>query len=211
MIKIGVLGSTRGSDLPAIVESINNGELKGLAEIAIIISNKKDSGILKKAESYGIENYFVNPKDRDGKKLERIQYDIKIDEIFGNHNVELVTLIGYMRYNSNWFVDQWRNKCMNIHPSLLPVYAGWMDLDIHEEVIKKGCKITGCSLIFIDEGADTGPIILKKTVPVYCDDSVDSLKARVQGAEQEIYPKGIKLYAEGRLKIEGGKVTILNK
>ena len=96
---------------------------------------------------------------------------------------------------------------MNIHPSLLPAYAGEMDLNVHEEVIKRGCKITGCSLIFIDEGADTGPIILQKTVPVLYGDTPDTLKERVQKAEQEIYTKGIKLYALGKLKVEGRRVV----
>ena len=98
---------------------------------------------------------------------------------------------------------------MNIHPSLLPAYAGGMDLNVHEEVLKRGCKITGCSLIFIDEGADTGPIILQKAVDVKDDDTADSLKERVQKAEQEILIEGIKLFAEKRLKVEGNSVRVL--
>ncbi len=208
MMNIGILGSTKGSDLPAIVESIDHGELKGLVEIAVIISNNKNSGILEKARTYGIKNYFVSPMDKDGKKFERTQYDIKIDEILENNYAELLINIGWMELYGGWFVDKWRNKCMNMHPSLLPAFAGKMDLDVHREVLKRGCKITGCSLIFVDEGKDTGPIILQEPVPVYWDDDVDSLKTRVQKEEQKMYPRGIELCAKGKLKVEGRKVLI---
>ena len=210
MIKIGVIGSTKGSDLPAIVECIRDGELKGLAEIVVVISNKKNSGILEKARTYGIENYFVNPKNKDCKKLERIQYDIKIDEILDKFYVELTVLIGYDKLFSGEFVSKRENKIMNIHPSLLPDFPG-MDRDVHKRVLHSMRKVSGCTLHFVDKGKDTGPIILKKVVSVYENDDVDSLRARVQKEEQEIYHEGIRLYAEGKLKIEGRKVIILDK
>ncbi len=211
VLKIGVFGSTRGSDLPAVVESTRNGELKGLAEVAIVISDNANAGILDKARDYGIEDKYISPLDELGIKLSKEQYDRAVNNVLYYFDVGLVAMIGYMKLTSNWFVDEWRNKCMNIHPSLLPAFAGKMDLNVHEEVIKRGCKISGCTLIFIDEGADTGPIILQEPVPVlYGDtpDTPDTLKAKVQAVEQKILPEGIKLYAEGRLRVEGNEVYI---
>ncbi len=201
MLNIGVLGSTNGSDLPAIVGSINKGELKGLARIAVVISDR-ESKILKKAEGFSIESYYVSSKG-----MERVYYDKEISEILYSHEVELIALIGYMRLFSSEFVEKYKNRIMNIHPSLLPSFPG-MDRSVHQEVLDSGCKISGCTLFFVDEGKDTGPIIMQKAVPVYDSDDVDSLKARVQSAEQRIYPKGIRLYALKKLKVDGRKVII---
>ena len=110
---------------------------------------------------------------------------------------------------SNDFVEKWRNKVMNIHPSLLPMFAGGMDSNVHQAVLDYGCKVSGCTLIFIDEGADTGPVILQKAVDISEGDTVSSLKAKVQKAEQEILVKGIDLYAKGKLKVDGRIVNIL--
>jgi phosphoribosylglycinamide formyltransferase-1 len=114
-----------------------------------------------------------------------------------------------MKLMSSWFVQKWLNKVMNIHPSLLPKYAGGMDINVHEEVLKNKDKVTGCSLIFIDEGADTGPIILQKEVNVDENETVDSLKEKVQKAEQEIIIKGIELFRDKKIKMEGRIVHIL--
>ncbi len=125
------------------------------------------------------------------------------------HDIELVLLIGYMKLMSSWFVQKWLNKVMNIHPSLLPKYAGGMDLNVHEEVLKNKDKVTGCSLIFIDEGADTGPVILQKEVKIGEGETIDSLKAKVQKAEQEIIIKGIELFRDKKIKVKGRVVHIL--
>jgi len=202
MINIGIFGSTNGNDLPAIVGSINKGELKGLAKIAVVISDKKDSKILKKAENFKIENYYISPEG-----MPRADYDNKIVGILDRYEVELITLIGYMRLFGKEFVERYRNRIMNIHPSLLPSFPG-IDRNVHKEVLDYACKISGCTLFFIDEGKDTGLIIMQKAVPVYDCDDVDSLKARVQSAEQKIYPKGIRLYALGKLRVEGRRVII---
>lgn len=202
-LKIGVLGSARGSDLPSIVESINKGELKGLAEIVSVISDKENSGILHKAKNYKIKNYYLNPIG-----IQREEYDKIISEIFEEKDIQLIACIGYMRLLSRDFVVKYKNKIMNIHPSLLPSFPG-IDLDVHKQVLDYGCKLSGCTLFFVDEGKDTGPIIMQKAVPVYDNDDAEILKARVQSAEQEIYPKGIKLFAQGKLKVEGRKVIIL--
>jgi phosphoribosylglycinamide formyltransferase-1 len=203
ILRIAVLGSTRGTDLQAIIDAIEKGSLRDV-EISFVLSNKKDAFILERAKKHHIKAIFLDPK---GKQKE--QYDKEVDKLLQDHNIELVLLIGYMKLMSSWFVQKWLNKVMNIHPSLLPKYAGGMDTNVHEEVLKNGDKESGCSLIFIDEGADTGPIILQEKVPVEDGETVDSLKAKVQKAEQEIIIKGIELYRDNKIKFEGRTVRIL--
>jgi len=140
-------------------------------------------------------NYFI---DR------AFELDVSLDE----NQVELLLLIGYMRYLSKWFVGRYQNRIMNIHPSLLPAFAGGMDKNVHEAVLEHGAKITGCTLHFVDEGQDTGPIILQKAVEVGEDETVDTLKEKVQKAEQEIIVKGIMLFAAGKLAVKGRKVVV---
>lgn len=202
-MKIAVLGSTRGTDLQAVIDAIESGKLKDV-EISFVLSNKEEAYTLERAKKHNLKAIFLDPKDK-----EREEYDKEVDKLLEEHNIELVLLIGYMKLMSSWFVQKWLNKVMNIHPSLLPKYAGGMDKNVHEEVLKNKDKVTGCSLIFIDEGADTGPIILQKEVNVDEQETVDSLKEKVQKAEQEIIIKGIKLFRDKKLKVEGKKVNIL--
>ena len=202
MVKLGILASTKGSDMQGIIEAIEAKKLD--AEIAVVISDKESAYALERARKYNLKAVFLDTEGQD-----RETYDKEIDGILTENGVELVLLIGYMKLISPWFVQKWLNKVMNIHPSLLPAYAGGMDLDVHEEVLKRGCKITGPSLIFIDEGADTGPIILQKALPVEDDDTAETLKAKVQEAEVELLLEGIKLFAENKLKVEGKRVKIL--
>ena len=171
MIKLGVLTSTKGSDMQAIIEAIEAKKLD--AQIAVVISNKEDAYALERAKKHNLKAIFLDPKGK-----EKEEYDKEIDKILQDEKVELVLLIGYMKLISPWFVKKYLNKVMNIHPSLLPAYAGGMDLNVHEEVLKRGCKITGASLIFIDKGADTGPIILQKVVNVEDNDVPETLKER---------------------------------
>jgi phosphoribosylglycinamide formyltransferase-1 len=201
ILKIAILGSTRGTDLQAVIDAIESGVLNDV-EISFVLSNKEDAFILERAKDYN--PIFLDPKGKT-----REEYDDEVSKLLEEHNVELILLIGYMKLMSNGFVDKWRNKVMNIHPSLLPAFAGGMDKNVHEEVLKSGCKETGASLIFIDEGADTGPIILQKAVPVADGETVDSLKEKVQKAEQEIIIKGIELFRDGKIKVEGNIVNIL--
>lgn len=202
MINIAALGSTRGTDLQAVIDAIKKGELD--AKIAFVLSNKKDAFILDRARSNEIEAIFLDPTGKT-----REEYDEQIMTLLKENKIDLVLLIGYMKLMSNEFVNKWRNKVMNIHPSLLPAFAGGMDKNVHQAVLDRGCKVTGASLIFIDEGADTGPIILQKVVNVDDNDGVDILKEKVQKAEQEIIIKGIRLFSEGKLKVEGKRVKIL--
>jgi len=201
MVKLGILASTKGSDMQGIIEAIEAKKLD--AEITVVISDKEDAYALERARKHNLKAVFLDPKGKD-----KQEYDKEIDGILTENKVELILLIGYMKLISPWFVKKWQNKVMNIHPSLLPAYAGGMDLDVHEEVLKRGCKITGPSLIFIDEGADTGPIILQKALPVEDDDTPESLKAKVQEAEVELLLEGIELFADNKLKVEGKRVKI---
>jgi len=121
---------------------------------------------------------------------------------------EQILLIGYMRILSKWFVDKYENKIMNIHPSLLPAFAGGMDMDVHQGILDWGVKVTGCTLHFVDEDADTGPIIVQKFIPVEEEDTAASLKEKVQKLEGDAIIEGIKLFQQGKLKVEGRRVHI---
>ncbi len=189
-LKIGVLASTRGTDLQAIIEQSRAGELP--CEVAVVVSDRKDAYALERAMAYGIDAVFVEPAGN------RAEFDKKIAAILDERKVELVVLIGYMKLLSPWFVNKYRNRIINIHPSLLPKYPG-IDRSVHKCVLDAGEKVTGCTVHFVDEGCDTGKIILQKEVPTLEGDTVEALKARVQAAEQEILPKAIRMFAEGKI------------
>ncbi len=201
MLNIAVLGSTKGTDLQAVIDAIESKKLA--VNISFVLSNKKDAYILERAKKHKIKAIFLDPQDKS-----REDYDKEVDKLLQKNKVGLVLLIGYMKLMSSWFVQKWLNKVMNIHPSLLPAFAGGMDKSVHEAVLERGCKVTGASLIFIDDGADTGPIILQKVVEVKYNDDADTLKEKVQKAEQEILLEGINLFAKGKINVEGKKVII---
>ena len=199
MNTIAVLASTRGTDLQAIIDATEAGSLD--AQVVVVVSNK-ECPALERARSHGIPAVRI-----DAKGKEREAYDREVAAVIDSYHAGLILCIGYMRILSPWFVSTYRNRVMNIHPSLLPAYAGQMDLDLHAAVLERGCTVTGASLIFIDEGADTGPIISQQAVEVAPDDTAESLKGKVQRAEQELLLKAIPLYFAGRLIVQGGKVT----
>ena len=202
-LHIAILGSTRGTDMEGVVDAIQRGELN--AQIAIVISDRKDAYLLERAENYGIPAIFLNPKDFK----RREDFDKKIIEKLDKERVDLVLLIGYMRILSPHFIRQYKNRIMNVHPSLLPAFAGGMDLNVHKLAIDQGVKITGCTLHFVDEGTDTGPIILQESVKVKEDDTPESLKERVQEAEQKIIVEAVRLFQKNQLKVDGKRVKIL--
>ena len=187
--------------MQAIIDAINSKKLN--AVISVGISNKQDAYALERAKKYGIKAVFI-----DSKGKEREEYDREITKVLEENKVDLILLIGYMKILSPWFVRKYKNRIMNIHPSLLPAYAGGMDGDVHAEVLKNKEKVTGATLHFVDEGADTGPIILQKEVRIDENETVDSLKEKVQKAEQEIIVKAVDLYEKGKIKVEGEKVII---
>jgi len=201
LLRIGVLASTRATDMEAILKAIEDGRLK--AEIVCVISNRRDAYALERARQHGLEALFLDPKGKDP-----VEYDMEVAAELEKRRVDLVLLIGYNRYLSPQFINKFRNRIMNIHPSLLPAFPGW-DMNVHKAVLEYGVKVTGCTLHFVDENMDAGPIIIQKAVEVREDDTEETLKKRIQEAEGEALVEGIKLFQEGRLIIEGRRVRIL--
>ncbi|MEK6946160.1 MAG: phosphoribosylglycinamide formyltransferase [Nanoarchaeota archaeon] len=207
MLKIGVLASTRATDLQAVIDAINSKKLN--AEISVLISNKKDAYALERAKKQDINAFFIDIKKYSymSKEKQRESFDKEVSNILEDNKVGLILLIGYLKFLSPWFVNKYRNRIMNIHPSLLPKYPG-MDREVHAEVLRNGEKITGATLHFVDEGTDTGPIIMQKEVKIEENETVDSLKEKVQKAEQEIIVQAVDLFERGKIKVEKNKVII---
>ena len=204
-LKISVLASKKGIDLQAVIEAIQKGELD--AEISVVISDKKDAYVLERAKNYNIPSIYLNTECTT-----REYFDKKIANVIEEYGgTDLILLIGYMRILGPQFVQKYKNKIMNIHPSLLPLFAGKMDTEIYKVVLESGIKVTGCTLHFVDEGTDTGPIILQKAVPVETHETLEALEEKLNIAEQEIILKGIRLFIDKRLKIEGKRVIILSE
>jgi len=202
MLKIAVFASGRGSNFQSIIDNIKSGDLE--AEIKLLISDRQEAGALKRAEHEDIENVYINP-DHFGSKAD---YERELIGLLKTAGVELVVLAGYMRILSPLFVKEFKNKIINIHPSLLPAFKG---LDAQKQAVDYGVKYSGCTVHFVDQGMDTGPIIKQAVVEVNADDSADDLAARILKEEHKIYPEAVKLIAEGRIKIEGRKVKILKE
>jgi len=196
MLQVAVLGSTRGTDLQSIIDAIESGRLTGI-QIALVISNKEKAHILVRAQKHNIKTIYLNPELFS----DRNSYDQAILQILTESRIELVLLIGYMKIITPDLLRPWQNRIMNIHPSLLPAYAGQTDLNIHQAVINRGCKITGATLIFIDEGADTGPIISQRAITIDSSDTPESLKVRVQALEQEMLIEALEWYRDGRIQV----------
>ncbi len=186
MIRLGVLGSTNGTDLQAILDAVSEGELD--AVVAVVISNRTGAYILERAEINNVSAFFISHK---GKKRE--EFDGEITAVLKEHSVDLVLLIGFMRILSPEFCRVWQDRILNVHPSLLPKYAGGMDINVHEEVLKNKDTETGCTIHFVNEVVDAGPILIQKKCDVDPDDTVDSLKTKVQTLEGEAFIEAIKL------------------
>ncbi len=199
MIKLGVLCSGRGSDLQSIIDAIKNKKLN--AEIAVVLTDKPNVLALQRAENAGIKNICIDRKNFTGKN----DFESAILKELKAAQVDLVILAGFMRILSANFVHEYENKIMNIHPALLPSFPG---AHAHRDALNYGVKISGCTVHFVDEGTDSGPIIMQAAVEVKDDDTEESLENRVLEQEHIIYPKAIQLYVEGKLKIVGRKVLI---
>ena len=204
LTKVAILGSTRGTDMQCIIDQMEAGNLPGIS-IEFVLSNKRQAGILDKARKHNLKDIFLSGKDKS-----REEYDQEISQLLEDHQVELVLLIGYMKLMSESFVQKWLNRVVNIHPSLLPAFAGGMDLNVHEAVLERGCKVSGATLMFIDQGADTGPIISQGVVQVENDETADTLKEKVQKVEGELLVEFLKNWRDGKVKVEGQKVLIKN-
>jgi phosphoribosylglycinamide formyltransferase-1 len=200
-VKIAVLVSGRGSNLQAIIDSIEKGYIKN-AEINVVISNKANAYALERARIHGISTVFLDPE-----KYDRDEYDKAILNILNQYDTDLLLLAGYFRMLGNEIIEAYRNRIMNIHPSLLPAFKG---LHAQRQAFEYGVKVAGCTVHFVDEGLDSGPIILQKCVPVIPGDTEETLTNRILEQEHIIYPEAVKLFTEGKLKIEGRNVVILD-
>jgi phosphoribosylglycinamide formyltransferase-1 len=199
MINIGVLASGRGTNLQAIIEAIEDGKIDG--EIKIVISDHQKACALKRAQQYLIDTHYIDFKEFKNRE----DFDKEIIKTLKEKKIDLVVLAGYMRILSPYFIRAYQNKIMNIHPALLPSFIG---LHAQKQAVEYGVKISGCTVHFVDEGIDSGPIILQKAVEVSEDDTEESLTEKILNEEHQIYPQAIQLFCEGRLVIKGRKVLI---
>lgn len=195
MVKIGVLISGGGTNLQAIIDGCENKSING--EVRVVISNKEEAYGLERARNHKI--IAICEKDEN-----------KIIEILKENEVELVILAGYLKIVSPKLVNEYRNKIINIHPSLIPSFCGkgYYGEKVHQGVIDYGAKVTGATVHFVDEGADTGPIIMQKTVEVKQDDDAKKLAERVLEVEHEILTKSISMFCENKLTVNGRRVYI---
>ena len=196
--RIGVLVSGRGTNLQAIIDAIEAGELN--AEIAVVLSNKKEAPALERAQKKGIETAYLDPKQFASKK----EYDLTLARELKNRRVDLVCLAGYMRILNPEFIGMFPDKIINIHPSLLPAFPG---LDVQQKAIDHGVKFSGCTVHFVNEEVDGGAIILQAVVPVHSSDDAATLSDRILIQEHLIYPRAIQMIVENRLHIENRKVS----
>lgn len=200
--RIAVLISGSGTNLQSIIDKSESGDLP--ARVVCVISDKENAFGLERARKHRIPAFYVNPKDF----AKREEHEEAIIRLLEEHRVELVVLAGYMRFLTPHMLGRYRNRIMNIHPALLPSFPG---TDGYGDAWRYGVKISGCTVHFVDEGCDTGPIILQGVNPVEEDDTFESFRDRGLKLEHRIYPEAIRLYCEGRLRIEGRKVRILEK
>src|SRR3989338_5573136 len=200
-LRIGVLVSGRGTNLQSIIDNIKNGNIP--AEIAIVISNISGAYALSRAEKHSIKTKVI--EHRNFKSRE--EFEKSIIEVLRTEGVELVCLAGFMRILSSFFINTFKHRIINIHPALLPSLPG---THAQKQDLNYGVKIAGCTVHFVDEGTDTGPIILQEAVPVLDNDTEESLSSRILEKEHILYSKAIMLFAEGKIEIKGRKVIIKN-
>ena len=203
MINIAVFISGRGSNFLALLKNIEKGVLKN-CQIAVVFSNNPNAKGLEYAAEAGIKTIVIPSKNRS----DRVEYDKEIINALSEYDIDLICLAGYMRIVTEELVEAYKNKIINIHPALLPSFPG---LHAQKQALDYGVKVSGCTVHFVDGGMDTGPIILQKTVPVYDNDTEDTLSARILEQEHTAYSEAVALYAAGRLKVSGRKVEILDK
>ena len=198
-LRVGVLVSGSGTNLQAIVDRAEAGELP--VEVVCVVSNKADAFALERARKHGIAALHLDHRLYGNREA----YDGALVATLRDYGVELVVLAGFMRLVTPVLLDAFPQAVMNIHPALLPAFPG---LDAQRQALDYGVKVTGCTVHFVDQGTDTGPIILQAAVPVLEDDSEETLSARIHREEHRLYPEAVRLFAEGRLKVEGRRVKI---
>lgn len=199
-LKIAVLVSGSGTNLQTLIEQLHQDETSGI-DIAVVISDRRKAYALTRAASVGIPTHVVRTQDFEN----RVDFDAEISKLIEHHAAELIVLAGFMKLFQPLFVRKYQNRIINVHPTLLPAFPGAHPV---ADTLAYGVKIAGVTVHFVDEGVDSGPIIAQAAVPVLDTDDEESLHNRIQIEEHKLYPKVIKWYAEGRLKVKGRKVIV---
>ena len=201
MMRVAILVSGRGSNMEAILKAKEAGKIPN-AEIALVLSNKKDAPALEKAKQFGVKTAFVDQKPYKGNSE---GYDSEVLKLLKQEKIKFVVLAGFMRILSPVLLDAYVNRIINIHPALLPSFPG---LHAHKQALDYGVKVSGCTVHFVDKDVDTGPIILQAVVPVLSDDTEDTLSSRILKYEHRLLPKALDLATRGRLRVAGRHVYI---
>lgn len=205
MTRIAALVSGSGRNLQSLIDAIEAGQLD--ARIEVVIASRAGIPALERARRHGLTCEVVSRKQAPS--LEAFQAELQA--ALARYPVDLICLCGFLSFLSPDIVARYRGRVMNIHPSLLPAFSGkgFYGKNVHAEVLNYGCKVSGCTVMFVDEGEDTGPIILQEAVPVLDDDTPETLEARVMQAEYRLYPRAVALFGAGRLNLVGRRVRIL--
>lgn len=200
-VRIGVLVSGGGTNLQSLIDATEEGSING--EIAVVISDRENAFALERARKHGINAVYIDRK-QPGQRLK---------EELDKHGIELVVLAGYLTILDRYFVKVYEGRIINIHPSLIPSFCGkgFYGKRVHKAAIDYGVKVSGATVHFVDEGTDSGPIILQEAVPVFAEDTADTLAARVLEIEHKLLPEAVRLYCKGSLIIEGHKVKIIGE
>ena len=203
-VRIGVLASGGGTNLQAIIDACDRGEIDG--DVVVVISNVSEAFALERARKHGIAAFAFPHKD-----MTREQHEQEVIDCLEQHKVDLVCLAGYLRMMTPLIIRKYAGRMMNTHPALLPSFggSGMHGLNVHQAVIAYGCKVSGCTIHFVTEEVDGGQIILQKSVPVLEDDTPETLQERVLKEEHKLFPRAIELFARGKLKIEGRRCRVL--
>jgi len=197
--RIGILASGRGSNMEAILAACEAGTIPG--EVAVVLSNKASAGALETARRHGVEARHLDPKPYGSREA----YDRALVEALTARGVGLVCLAGYMKLVSKAFIDPFRGRILNIHPSLLPAFPG---LGAHKQALDAGVKVSGCTVHLVELAMDAGPIVMQAAVPVLDGDDEERLSARILEQEHKIYVAAVKAFCEGRLAVDGRRVTV---
>ena len=198
-MEVAVLASGRGSNFQSIIDASIRGEIPN-ANIKLLIVNKKNAYSIERAKKHNIPHYLVESKNK-----KRTEFDLEMLEILCDNKIDVIVLAGFMRILSKHFVNEYKNRIINIHPSLLPLFPG---AHAHRDTIRAGVSESGCTVHFVDDGVDTGPIIIQKTVALDKNETEETLAKKILPLEHQIFPRALHLLTSDKLKIENGKVII---
>jgi len=200
-VRIAVLVSGGGTNLQTIIDAVSAGNING--EIAVVISDRENAYALERAKKFGIKAVYIDRKNCAERLMDELQ----------NMNTELVILAGYLTILDRELVRAYEGRIINIHPSLIPAFCGkgFYGEKVHKAAVEYGVKVSGATVHFVDEGTDSGPIILQESVPVFAEDTAETLDARVLEVEHRILTEAVRLFCEGRLRIEGRKVKVVSE